>query len=667
MQSGAVTRSSRTEAASSLAAGGWFVFPLHTHVGEGQCSCGDAECVWPDNRTAAKHPRTAHGKDDATTDTEQVDAWWKRWPDANIGIRTGDGLVVIDDDGPAAQAWLDDQPTLPSTLRVRTHRGWQWYFEVPEGVRTRNRAKIAPDMDVRGDGGYVVAPPSEHASGHIYAWEDKDVPVAPCPDWLLELVREPEPVVRPLVVPKVAGDITPYGRAALEGELEKLRSAGEGTRNETLFLAAAALSELVAGGELPEGLVRDELTSLALGVGLKAGETTGTIDSGFNHGTRQPREAPPKRAKVTAQLGTRQPEEAPDDPDTVLEVARAAVNPSPNGWKRLSAAELLAMQFDPIRWAVPGMLPEGLTVFGGRPKARKSWLMLQMAIARATGGVFLGERLEAMPVVYFALEDGPRRLADRLRALECPGDVDGLVFQCGMPPIGKGGVEYVSELVEAAGAGLVVIDTISRALDTGVGRGVDQDKNADMTAILNPLQRFALERGLALVVVDHLRKTGISTERNPVEEVMGSTAKVGVADTIWGLYRKKGEHRGQLSIIGRDVEERDLVVEFAPTPAAWQMVGDAEKLGRSDAENRYLSAFEEVGEPADVRALAGFLEVKQQSCSEQLRRMVDKGLLEVTIKRFPAGGKKNLYHRLKKGSDAKSGGWDAPWWDEHGE
>jgi hypothetical protein len=582
-------------------------------------------------------------------------------------------MFVIDPDGPEGAATVDGMD-LPPTLTVVTGNGRHLYFFAPEGVEIRNRARVAPGLDVRGDGGYVIAPPSVHESGRVYAWVDQDAEIAEAPEWLVELVRVrefPAPARSDIPRNKFLGNVTPYARAALDAEVRNVLDAQRGVQNDTLNRAAFALGQLVASGALPESEVCSALMGAwdALepgnGPGMAAGERT--MRSGLESGMRYPREVPerpekqePRRARVTAQLGTRQPEEAPDDPDTVLEVARAAVNPSPNGWKRLTAAELLTMTFDPIRWAVPGLLPEGLCVFGGRPKARKSWLMLQMAIARATGGMFLGQELEPSPVVYFALEDGPRRLADRLRALECPTNVVGLIFQTGMPPIGRGGVEYVSEIVESSGAGLVVVDTISRALDRGVGRGVDQDKNADMTSVLNPLQRFALEWGLALVVVDHLRKTGIQTERNPVEEVMGSTAKVGVSDTIWGLYRKKGEHRGQLSIVGRDVEERDLVVEFQPTPAAWQMVGDAEDVSRSEVQQRYLDALRSLG-PSDASMVARHLAVSSQSAGDVLRRLVDGGRARVTREHAGKAGRPRYVYSIREGSDEA---WSGSWWSE---
>lgn len=338
---------------------------------------------------------------------------------------------------------------------------------------------------------------------------------------------------------------------------------------------------------------------------------------------------------------------AATDPEEAMGLMRAlvAVEPSKNGWKRFDARELLTTEFEPIRWVVPSLLAEGLCVFGGRPKARKSWMALQLAIAKATGGVFLGQRLEAGPVLYLALEDGARRLQDRLHDLECPTDVEGLTFMCGMPPIGQGGLEYVTGLMDETEAEVVIIDTISRAMDRGVGVGADQDRNADMTAVLNPFQRLALDRGIALMVIDHLKKRGEGMEvKDPVEGVLGSTAKTGVADTIWGLYRRRGEQVGTLSVIGRDVEERDLEIRWDPTPAAWQLVGDLERPQHTEAETRYLEVVGLLGgENVSSEAIAAELGVSLQAVGQMLRKLTKRGDL-VSLKRTgPQGGRFNAF------------------------
>ncbi len=167
----------KREAALAYAARGWRVFPLRSILDGGGCSCRK-ECSSP-----GKHPLINAWQDKATTDPVQVEVWWGKWPTANVGIATGagSGIVVVDVDprhgGDGSLAKLD----LPATYTVQTGGGGlHLYFQHP-GREVRNSAsEIAPGIDVRGDGGYVIAPPSNHASGGDYAiLEDRDL--APFP------------------------------------------------------------------------------------------------------------------------------------------------------------------------------------------------------------------------------------------------------------------------------------------------------------------------------------------------------------------------------------------------------------------------------------------------------------------------------------------------------
>lgn len=162
----------RLDAALSYAARGWHVFPVHS-VRDGACSCGDAECDSP-----GKHPRTDHGCLDATTDEDRIRAWWAEWPDANVGIGTGEasGIVVLDIDaksgGPVSlERLVVERGPLPTTREVETGGGGQHlYFRHP-GEPVKTRAGVANGVDIRGDGGYVVAPPSNHISTRNYRWK----------------------------------------------------------------------------------------------------------------------------------------------------------------------------------------------------------------------------------------------------------------------------------------------------------------------------------------------------------------------------------------------------------------------------------------------------------------------------------------------------------------
>lgn len=175
-------------AALSYAARGWAVFPAHSVV-DGVCTCRDRRCS-----NAGKHPRTATGFKEATTDANVIRAWWQRWPDANVCIRTGNGLAVLDIDpdkgGDEALAELEaTYGPLPVTVEAITGRRGRHLYMIIAGALANSASLIGPGIDVRADGGYVVAPPSMTAGG--YAWDSardpSDTPLAPAPEWLLKL------------------------------------------------------------------------------------------------------------------------------------------------------------------------------------------------------------------------------------------------------------------------------------------------------------------------------------------------------------------------------------------------------------------------------------------------------------------------------------------------
>ena len=162
------------EAALGYAKKGWHVFPVYWRTPDGRCSCRKSI---DDGCSPAKHPLTKHGLLDATTDETVIRGWWTKWPSANIGIATGEvsNLAVVDLDGPNTQTLLKREGIfLPETATVQTGRGYHAFYAHP-GCKVATRSAVLSDgqgskVDVRGDGGYVVAPPSVHITGKVYQW-----------------------------------------------------------------------------------------------------------------------------------------------------------------------------------------------------------------------------------------------------------------------------------------------------------------------------------------------------------------------------------------------------------------------------------------------------------------------------------------------------------------
>ena len=159
------------DAALDYAERGWHVLPCHTPVGNGRCTCGHQDCA-----SIGKHPKLARGLHAASANPDQIRDWWKRWPSANVAIRTGapSGLVVLDIDPhhggkDSLQHLIRRHGTPPNGPVVRTGSGgWHLYYTHPGGTIPNTAGTLGPGLDLRGDGGYIIAPPSQHAISTQY-------------------------------------------------------------------------------------------------------------------------------------------------------------------------------------------------------------------------------------------------------------------------------------------------------------------------------------------------------------------------------------------------------------------------------------------------------------------------------------------------------------------
>ncbi len=148
------------------------VLPVHS-VQDGRCSCGSPEC-----ESVGKHPRVKDWGNEATTDPKQIAHWWTQWPDANVGIATGQrsNVVVVDEDparGGSAEAFLTEYPT--QVVALSGGGGRHLYYAYPDGVIKIPNFAGKGGIDIRGDGGFVVAPPSVHSSGRPYTWDPERI------------------------------------------------------------------------------------------------------------------------------------------------------------------------------------------------------------------------------------------------------------------------------------------------------------------------------------------------------------------------------------------------------------------------------------------------------------------------------------------------------------
>lgn len=258
-------------------------------------------------QAGGKRPLSAHGCKDASTDPDRIREWWLETPSASIGLATGERLVAVDIDGETGRAALDKVGPLPDTLTVQTGGGGRHLYFDPGGAKIGNSAgKLGPGIDVRGEGGYVIAPPSRHATGRRYLFRrakgTSAPPIATLPKALLARLTRPEfgttNGYAPAPLPADLDGGTPYGLAALQHEVADVLFAAKGRRNHQLNLSTFNLAQLAAGGELSEDVARAELAAAALACGLSETEARRTIESGLRAGMSQPRRAPESRATL---------------------------------------------------------------------------------------------------------------------------------------------------------------------------------------------------------------------------------------------------------------------------------------------------------------------------------------------------------------------------------
>jgi hypothetical protein len=293
-----------------------------------------------------------------------------------------------------------------------------------------------------------------------------------------------------------------------------------------------------------------------------------------------------------------------------------------------SAAELQTMRFPPIKYVVPGYIAEGLTLFAGKPKLGKSWLLLHAAIAVARGGYTLGD----VPcveggVLYAALEDNRRRLQKRMSKLlpNFQPWPERLHFVTQLSRLREGGVEVVRHWIEAANdPRLVIIDTLAKVRDT---KAHDQTNYEADYAAVSELKALADESGVAIVLVHHQRKM---EAEDPIDTVSGTTGLTGAVDTVLVLYRT-----GQGTTLygrGRDIEEIEKAVSFDAEHCLWRVEGEAQAVHRSDERTKIMTALCDTAcdtsEPMSPRDVADETGLPYVNVRQLLVRMHKAGEVE---------------------------------------
>lgn len=267
--------------------------------------------------------------------------------------------------------------------------------------------------------------------------------------------------------------------------------------------------------------------------------------------------------------------------------------PSPDALAGAFRADwLMAQDFPPVEYAVPGIVPEGLTMLVAPPKLGKSWMVLDMAVTAAVGGRALHAlEVRRRPVLYLALEDGPRRLQNRLQTLGVGIGSADLTF---MTEVTNAHETIRAYLQQHGGARpLVIVDTLGKIKGVYTGNdsyGADYEHTSSLKRLVDE------HPGSALLVVHHTRK---GQAGDFVDSVSGTQGIAGAADTILTLQRDRNDGEATLNVTSRDAAEGQYAVSF--TEGRWTLEGST--LAEASQAVQQREATEGVGD--DMSTIVG--------------------------------------------------------------
>jgi hypothetical protein len=311
--------------------------------------------------------------------------------------------------------------------------------------------------------------------------------------------------------------------------------------------------------------------------------------------------------------------------------------------------ELRDMEFPPITWAVPGILPAGVALFGGREKMGKSWLAFGLCISVATGGVALGQRrVQQGDALYLSLEDSERRLHRRIGKLaDAEVDLGRFHYVAQWEPADRGGVEDLDLWLEDhPETRLVVIDTLKRIRPSTSGRRSMYDDDYEA---VQPFVPLASRHDVALVLIHHLNQQ--SNPDDPFDWFSGSAGLVAAAEGILLFRRKRGDADAYLTIDGKDIEERtELAVKWDPLAATWTVIGDAEEHRISKTRQDILRIVADADEPMGPTDVADALDQPANTIKQRMYQMSKDGELRVESRGRYVIGTHNLHnlHNFKE-------------------
>lgn len=287
----------------------------------------------------------------------------------------------------------------------------------------------------------------------------------------------------------------------------------------------------------------------------------------------------------------------------------------------VSADVLKGRQFAPLKFIVDGLIPTGLTILAGAPKARKSWLALDIALSVARGVPCLDERKHNCPrgtVLYLALEDSERRLKDRIGQMlgQAPIWPENLFFETGWPRMDADALPRLRQWVEETPEARLIIIDVFQKIRSGNGAQAGYAKDYDD---LTALQTFARDKDIGILLIHHLRKSG----GEPFERMTGSTGLQGVSDTLIVLDKGRGGTR--LLARGRDTEETEQEVTFDNLAKRWRLAPPRAAVSAHPERDRIAALLAGSPKPLSPRDIEEATGQAADAVRQLLKTMVDAG------------------------------------------
>ena len=256
--------------------------------------------------------------------------------------------------------------------------------------------------------------------------------------------------------------------------------------------------------------------------------------------------------------------------------------------RTVSARELQLKDIPPVRFAVKGLIPAGLSILASPPKYGKSWLVLDLCLSVAAGKRFLGFSTNRSGCLYLALEDSERRLKTRMdKLLYSRPAPEGFYFATEAQALDNGLLDALEAFLAAHGdVRLIVLDTYQRIRGAAQGREGAYSSDYRETGAL---KAFADRHNVALLLVHHLRK--MRDDGDPFAMISGTTGISGAADTMLVLIKEnRSDSSARFSVVGRDVESLDAVLRFDRETCRWANLGDADAFAEQQRRSEYMAS-----------------------------------------------------------------------------